>query len=76
MKIRSENYVGIVLEEVFNPVTLITDQKEKLYITMRDSGFEICYIDKEGGVYQTYELKNGVVKEMHSFKKKDHLQFL
>ena len=45
----------IVLKSVFTPIKLTTDAGENLIITMRDTGFEICY-QKD-----FYELKNGVV---------------
>lgn len=31
------------LEEVFNPIVLVTKDGEQMSITMRDSGFEFCY---------------------------------
>jgi hypothetical protein len=43
MKIKAESYENIVLEEVFNPISLISSKKEKMSIVMRDSGFELCY---------------------------------
>jgi hypothetical protein len=64
MKIKAESYDSIVLEEVFNPISLISRDKEKISIVMRDSGFELWYQDKEDGKYHTYEFKNGVVREM------------
>lgn len=64
MKIKAEGYDSIILEEVFNPISLISSKKEKLSIVMRDSGFELYYRDKEGGESHTYEFKNGVVKKM------------
>jgi hypothetical protein len=64
MKIKAESYDNIVLEEVFNPISLISRSKEKLSIVMRDSGFELWYQDKEDGKYHTYEFKNGVVRKM------------
>jgi hypothetical protein len=64
MKIKAESYDSIVLEEVFNPISLISQSKEKISIVMRDSGFELWYQDKKDGEYHTYEFKNGVVKKM------------
>ena len=64
MKIKAESYDRILLEEVFNPISLISGSGEKLSIVMRDSGFELWYQDKEAGKYQTYEFKNGIVREI------------
>jgi hypothetical protein len=64
MKIKSEGYDSFILEEVFNPISLISAKKEKLSIVMRDSGFELWYQDKEGGEYHQYEFKDGVVRKM------------
>lgn len=55
MKIEVNEHGIVVLKSVFNPIKLITDAGEVLIITMRDSGFEICYQN------DFYELKNGVV---------------
>lgn len=52
MKIEVDDDGTIVLKEVFNPIKLVSDKNEVLYITMRDSGFEINYEGKK------YELKN------------------
>jgi len=64
MKIKAESYDSILLEEVFNPISLISGSGEKLSIVMRDSGFELWYQDKQDGKYHTYEFKNGIVREM------------
>lgn len=64
MKIIAESYGCFILEEVYNPITLITSEKEKLSIVMRDSGFELWYQDKKDGEHHTYEFKNGVVRKM------------
>jgi len=69
MKIKAESYDSFILEEVFNPISLISAKKEKLSIVMRDSGFEVSYRDKEDGQYHTYEFKNGVVRKMKPLKK-------
>lgn len=55
MKIEVNEHGTIVLKEVFNPIKLVTDDNEFLIITMRDSGFEICYQN------DFYNLKEGKV---------------
>ena len=57
MKIEVNEHGTIVLKEVFNPIELQTNDGEILIITMRDSGYEICYEN------EFYELKNGKVKK-------------
>ena len=53
------NDKGIIeLREVFNGLTLITTDGEKLSIAMRDSGFEITYQDV------WYELKEGNINKL------------
>jgi hypothetical protein len=64
MKIKAKSYDSIVLEEVFNPLLLISRSQEKLSIVMRDAGFELWYQDKEDSKYHIYEFKNGIVREM------------
>jgi hypothetical protein len=53
MKIEVNEHGTIVLKEVFNPIKLQTPNRETLIITMRDSGYEICYEN------EFYELKQG-----------------
>ena len=55
MKIEVNEHGTIVLKEVFNPIKLVTADNETLIITMRDSGFEVCYEN------DFYELKQGKV---------------
>lgn len=69
MKIKAESYDRIILEEVFNPISLVSSKKEKISIVMRDSGFELWYQDKEDGEYHKYEFKNGVVRKMEELTK-------
>jgi len=69
MKLKAESYDTIVLEEVYNPVTFISGDKEKLSVVMRDSGFEVWYLDKTDGEYHTYEFKNGNVRRMKELNK-------
>jgi hypothetical protein len=52
----------IELKEVYNPIKLISDEKEELIVCMRDSGFEIMYQGKN------YSLKENELKEMRNFK--------
>jgi hypothetical protein len=49
----------IELKEVYNPIKLISDEKEELIVCMRDSGFEIMYQGKN------YSLKENELKEKH-----------
>jgi hypothetical protein len=69
MKIKAKSYDKIILEEVFNPLLLVSYKKEKISIVMRDSGFELWYQDKEDGKQHEYEFKNGVVKKMKELTK-------
>lgn len=55
MQVDVNEHGTIVLKEVFNPIKLVTRDDETLIITMRDSGFEICYENK------FYELKQGIL---------------
>ena len=57
MKIEVNEHGTLVLKEVFNPIKLVTSDNETLIITMRDSGYEICYEN------EFYELKNGTVNK-------------
>lgn len=69
MKIKAVAYDSIELEEVFNPIKLISAKKEKISIVMRDEGFEIWYQDKPDNKYHTYEFKNGIVRKMNDISK-------
>lgn len=57
MKIEINEHGTIVLKEIFNPIKLVTADNETLIITMRDSGFEVCYEN------EFYELKQGNVSK-------------
>ena len=57
MKVEVNEHGTIVLNEVYNPIKLVTGDDETLIITMRDSGFEICYEN------EFYELKKGKVSK-------------
>lgn len=52
----------IELKKVYNPIKLISDEKEELLVCMRDSGFEIMYQGK------SYSLKENELSEMKIFK--------
>lgn len=52
----------IELKKVYNPIKLISNEKEELIVYMRDSGFEIMYEGKK------YSLKENELTEMIKFK--------
>jgi hypothetical protein len=56
MKISVNQDDSFQLEQVYLPITLVTDDKEEMTIVMRDSGFEFKY---QG---DWYEAKNGKVE--------------
>ena len=58
MKINVNENNVLEITEVYNSILLKTNDNEKMYISMRDSGFEINY---EG---QWYSLKEGIVKKI------------
>lgn len=57
MELEVNEQSTIVLKKVFNPIKLVTNDGETLIITMRDSGFEVCYENN------FYEMKQGKVSE-------------
>jgi len=57
MKIEVGENSEIIVKEVYNGITLETNSKEKIFICMRDSGFEVNY----GG--KNYNFKNGEVEQ-------------
>lgn len=59
MKITVNEDQEIQIEEVFNQIVLQTGAKERMVITMRDSGFEFCYQGK------WYFAKEGHVEPFH-----------
>jgi hypothetical protein len=63
MKLSVNEKRTIELENVFNPIKLVTEEKEELTICMRDSGFEFNY---NGTLYSA---QNGILREMQSSKK-------
>jgi hypothetical protein len=58
MKITVNEDKVMQLEEVFNSILLKTPDGEKMYICMRDSGFEFTYEGKK------YSAQKGVIKEV------------
>ena len=58
MKLEVNENADLTLREVYNPIVLITDSHEKMYICMRDSGFEFTYEGKK------YEAKEGHIREV------------
>lgn len=57
MKITVDEKNIILIEEVYNPIKLLTEDSEEMYIIMRDSGFEFTYQGEK------YYAKNGEVKK-------------
>ena len=65
MKITTDKYGNFELEEVFNPVSFVSENGEFLSVVMRDSGFEIWYKEKEDDTkYQIYDFKNGKILKL------------
>jgi hypothetical protein len=62
MKLSVNERGTIELKEVYNPIKLISDEKEELIVCMRDSGFEIMYQGKK------YSLNENELREMNNFK--------
>ena len=58
MKLSINEDNSIQLEKVYLPICLLSDDGEKISITMRDSGFEFKYQDV------WYSAKNGVIEKM------------
>lgn len=52
----------IIIEEVYNPIILRTNDGEELTICMRDSGFELEYDAKTKWCPTNLELKNGEIE--------------
>lgn len=67
MKITINDYRNFQLEEVFNPVTLVSGSGEKIRIIMCDSGFELWY--EQDSEHNTYCFKNGIVEKVESPRK-------
>jgi len=64
MKVTINHNRNFQLEEVYNPIVFLSDDKEKIGIVMRDSGFELWYQKDEDSPYETYEFKNGIVNKI------------
>jgi len=62
MKLSVNERGTIELKEVYNPIKLISNEKEELIVCMRDSGFEIMYEGKK------YSLNKSELKKMNNFK--------
>lgn len=60
MKVTVKKDRRIQIEEVFNPVVLVSESGEEFSICMRDEGFELHYQGK------AYSAKNGVVETLSS----------
>lgn len=57
MKIEVGENGEIIVKEIYNGITLLSNSGEKLSICMRDTGFEIVYENKK------YEAKKGIVEK-------------
>lgn len=64
MKITINEHRDFQLENVYNPVTLLSDDKEKIGICMRDSGFELWYQKSPDSSCERYEFKGGIVTKI------------
>jgi hypothetical protein len=53
-----EDYI-LELKKVYNPIKLISSDGEELYITMRDTGFEIKYSTLNNKGHISIDAKNG-----------------
>ena len=58
MKVETDDRFGIVLKELYNGVTIITNNGERLFVCMRDSGFEVVYGEIK------YILQNEKIKKL------------
>jgi len=58
MKLTVSDSGDIQLEEVYNPILLVSKRKEKFAVCMRDDGFEFSY---KG---EWYEAKDGEIRKM------------
>jgi hypothetical protein len=64
MKISVNQDDSFQLEQVYLPITLVTDAQEEMSIVMRDSGFEFKY---QGEWYEAKEGKVELLKKTVSF---------
>jgi len=62
MKVTVNERGTIQLENVFNPIKLVSTNNEELIICMRDGGFEMTYQGK------WYSLKENELSELSGFK--------
>lgn len=69
MKITINEHKDIQLEQVYNPVVFISNNKEKFSLVMRDSGFEVWYQKTSDSPHETYEFKDGVVRKVEEMRK-------
>ena len=53
--------MDVLVTEAYNGLNLVTDDGEELSICMRDSGFELVYLDDDD-VEHTYSFNNGFVR--------------
>lgn len=63
MKIEVNQDYSLQLEQVYLPITLVTDDKEEMTIVMRDSGFEFKY---QGDWYSAKEGKVELRKKINN----------
>lgn len=60
---------NILLEEIYNPITLRTNNNEEISICMRDSGFEFVYEGKH------YSAQKGIIEELNYESKSVSIDF-
>lgn len=53
--------MDVLITEAFNGLKLVTDDGEELSICMRDSGFELVYLDQDD-VEHSYSFNDGFVR--------------
>jgi len=56
MKIETDERGNIILKEVYNSIVLQSRTGDRIYICMRDSGFEAVYRDRR------VDFKDGIIK--------------
>lgn len=65
MRIETDEKGNIILKEVYNGITLESNNKETLSVCMRDSGFEFTY---EG---EKYSAQDGVLTSLNNWTSND-----
>lgn len=65
MKLEINENSEIVLKKVYNAIHLVTKDKEKISICMRDEGFEFWYNNEH------YQAKSGEIDKLSNFWKED-----